>query len=104
MCKRCACSTGFLLKTDLFTVTSGLATEAVMAAIPPACRRAPEGTRPFMREGGDAVVELGPWRPRAAARHFVPALSVLGSVDYAFRFELSTATARGWSPWIATAT
>jgi len=76
----------------------------VTAAIPPACRRPIEQPGTIVREGADAVVELGPWRPRHAARHFVPALSVLGAPAHAFRFELSAVTARGWSPWIATAT
>lgn len=74
------------------------------AAIPPTCRRPIESPGPVIREGDDAVVELGPWRPRTAARHFVPAFSVLGTLAYAFRFELSAATAHGWSPWVATAT
>ena len=49
-------------------------------------------------------MELGPWRPRHGARHFVPAFSVLDAPAHAFRFELSVVTSRGWSPWIATAT
>ena len=49
-------------------------------------------------------MELGPWRPRRAGRHFVPAVSVLESAPFAFRFELSVMTAAGWSPWVATTT
>src|SRR5262249_11846541 len=37
-------------------------------------------------------------------RHFVPALSVLESAPFAFRFELAGMTAAGWLAWVATTT
>ncbi|PYM94374.1 MAG: hypothetical protein DME08_18180, partial [Candidatus Rokuibacteriota bacterium] len=57
--------------------------------IPPSCRRTVDALPSAVAEGADAVVDLGPWRPRAAVRHFVPALSVLGASAFAFRFELA---------------
>ena len=72
--------------------------------IPPSCRRTVDALASAVAEGADAVVDLGPWRPRAAVRHFVPALSVLGASAFAFRFELAVKSTAGWSPWIATTT
>ena len=72
--------------------------------IPPSCRRTVDALPSAVAEGADAVVDLGPWRPRAAVRHFVPALSVLGASAFAFRFELAVKSTAGWSPWIATTT
>src|SRR5437667_84990 len=86
------CNAGATLNTDLFAVTSAISAEAVTAAIPPACRRPIEQPTAIVREGADAVVELGPWRPRHGARHFVPAFSVLDAPAHAFRFELSVVT------------
>src|SRR5438445_10872041 len=72
--------------------------------MPPSCRRTVDALPSAVAEGADAVVDLGPWRPRAAVRHFVPALSVLGASAFAFRFELAVKSTAGWSPWIATTT
>ena len=101
-CKRCARDAEFRLNTDLFAVVSAVPTETVTDAIPPACRRTIDAHPAVVREGADALVDLGPWRPRSGGRHFVPALGVLAPAPFAFRFELSVMTAAGWSPWVAT--
>jgi hypothetical protein len=90
--------------TDLFAVASGVAADAVTAAIPPACRRALESPPPTRREGQDVVIECGPWAPRAATRHLVPAFASLSLADSSVRFEVSVLAGGAWSAWIATAT
>jgi Peptidase_C39 like family len=90
--------------TDLFAVVHGIEAAAVAAAVPPGCGRGVAAAPPVTRDGGDAVVELGPWRPRHPARHLVPALSALDGGAGRFRFEASVRTAGGWSSWVATAT
>lgn len=90
--------------TDLFAVASGVAADGVTAAIPPACRRALESPPPSVRDGADVVIECGPWAPRAAARHLVPAFASLGRADYSVRFEVSVLAAGAWSAWVATTT
>lgn len=90
--------------TDLFAVVHGIETSAVTAAVPPGCGRGVVLAPPVARDDGDAVVELGPWRPRHPARHLVPALSALGGGAGRFRFEASVRTGGGWSSWVATTT
>src|SRR5262245_7230704 len=89
--------------TDLFVVASGVAAGAVTAAIPPACRRPLEAPPATMRDGQDVVIECGPWAPRAATRHLVPAFASLGRAVYSVRFEVSVLAGGAWSAWIATA-
>jgi hypothetical protein len=89
--------------TNLFVATSGVARGSVEAVIPPACRHPIEvGTA--IINGDEALVETGEWRPRVAARHFVPSLSLLGGASPSFRFELSALSGGHWTPWAATAT
>src|SRR5262249_34592493 len=92
------------LNTDLFAAVSAIPTEAVTGVIPPSCRRTVGALPAAVSDGADAVVDLGPWRPRAAVRHFVPSLSVLGASAFAFRFELAVKSTTEWSPWIANTT
>lgn len=92
------------MRTDLLTVVSGLAPDRVLKAVPPACRRDPVPAPAPVTEGGDVVLEVGPWRPRAPVRHLVPALSLLGPERCAFRFELTARRAGEWTPWTATVT
>lgn len=89
--------------TDLFAAASALDASAIAAAIPPGCRRPIEAAPVATREGDDLLIEFGPWRPRRAARHLVPAFSALSDRPCSFRFEASAALAGGWSPWIAAA-
>ncbi|MGH7389069.1 MAG: C39 family peptidase [Candidatus Rokuibacteriota bacterium] len=89
--------------TDLFAVASAIDVAAVEVAIPPSCRRGVVPAPPVTRDGADAVVELGPWRPRHPARHLVPSLSPLERACR-FRFEASVRAPGGWSPWVATTT
>jgi hypothetical protein len=90
--------------TDLFAVASNVAADGVTAAIPPACRRTPESPPPAVRDGHDLVIACGPWAPRAAARHLVPAFASLGRDDYSVRFEVSVLAGGAWSAWVASAT
>lgn len=53
--------------------------------------------------GDEALIESPAWRPRAGARHFVPALSVLTAAECSVRLELSVAAGARWSAWVATA-
>jgi hypothetical protein len=90
--------------TELFAVVSGLDRVTVASAVPPACWRPPDTPAPATREGGDVLIETGPWQPRCGARHFVPAFSVLTPEAYSVRFELCALVGGRWSPWVATAT
>lgn len=89
---------------DLLVATSGIDVEAVARCVPPACRREPASAPTVNTADGELVLELSEWRPRVAARHLVPSLSLLTDVPYGVRFELSARAAGTWSPWIATAT
>ena len=51
---------------------------------------------------GEILLEFPEWRPRVPARHLVPSLSVLADIDYAMRFEVSTAIGGTWSDGSAT--
>jgi len=90
--------------TDLFAVAHGIDPAVVQGAIPPSCRRGVAAAPAPRDDGGDAIVELGPWRPRAPARHLVPSLSPLAGPACRFRFEASVRVAGAWSPWTPTAT
>lgn len=100
------------MTTDLFAVASSLDPGAVLAAVPPECRRGVEpppaaghlACGDAALEHGNLVLEFGPWVSRSPSRHFVPVLSVLGTVDYSVRFELAIETDGRWSPWVASAT
>ncbi len=89
------------MATDLFLAASGWPLDALLAAVPPSCRR--EGGRaPAPRlEGGAALLELPEWRPRRPARHLVPSFSALSPAEGGFRFELSVRRGTRWSPWVA---
>lgn len=50
------------------------------------------------------LLEFVDWRPRAPARHFVPAFAPVAPRPFSVRFELAARTANGWSPWVATTT
>lgn len=89
--------------TDLFAVAHAIEMSALAAAVPPGCGRDAAPAPPLAHDRGDAVVELGPWRPRHPARHLVPSLSVPGGAGR-FRFEASVRSDGAWSPWVATAT
>lgn len=90
--------------TDLFVAVARLDTRMVMDAIPPSVRRALDPAAAPRRDGDDVVVELGPWTPRAPARHFVPSLALLTPRAPSVRFELAARRAGAWSSWIATTT
>lgn len=76
----------------------------VIAAVPPACRRPVDALGAPRADGDDLVLEAPEWRPRAPARHLVPALAALGDGPRAFRFEMSARRDGAWSPWLTTAT
>ena len=88
--------------TDLFAVCSRLDARAVTDAIPPSVRRGLEPAPAPRRDGTDVVVELGPWTPRAAARHLVPSLALVTPRPPCVRFEISARRDGTWSPWVAT--
>jgi hypothetical protein len=90
--------------TDLFAVAARLEPRAVIEAIPPSVRRPLEEPRVPQREGDDVVIQLGPWTPRAPARHILPSLAVLTPHAPSMRFELSARRAGSWSAWVATTT
>jgi hypothetical protein len=92
------------VKTDLFAVVSGVDRASVAGAIPPDCRRDVEPAPAAVRVGPDTIVEAGPWRPRRATRHLLPAFSALSPIDYSVRFELSVLAGGAWSPWVGTVT
>jgi peptidase C39-like protein len=90
--------------TDLFAVTSGLDVERrLLTAIPPACRRPVDRPPRPIEEDGAAVLEFPPWRPRRAASHFLPSLSLLSSAEWSVRFELSVEHRGDWCAWTASA-
>jgi len=90
--------------TDLFLVARGMPPAALLAAVPPACRRRIEDALPPTPDGDDLVLTFPEWTPRRRAVHLLPSLSVLTSSPPAFRFELAAQTAAGWSPWVAAET
>ena len=90
--------------TDLFVVTSGIDAETIARAVPPACRVDPSSPAVVTTSNGELILESPEWRPRSAARHLLPSLSLLGNVPYAVRFEISARAGGAWSPWVATAT
>src|SRR5262245_35878993 len=75
-----------------------------MDAIPPSVRRSADVHDSPRRDGNDVLLELGPWTPRAAARHLAPSLALLTPRRFGVRFELSGRRAGEWSPWVGTAT
>jgi Peptidase_C39 like family len=90
--------------TDLFVAASGITSENVARAIPPACRRDPSAPPRITASPRELIFEFDAWRPRAASRHLAPSFSMVTDVPYVLRFEVS-ARARGrWSPWVATVT
>lgn len=79
---------------------SGFPPEALLAAIPPACRRAIEPAPSPRADGSGVVVELPAWTFDRPVRHLVPAFSALADPDYGARFELSACRSGRWSPWV----
>jgi hypothetical protein len=92
------------MSTDLFLTASRLDVSALARAVPPSCLREIETTAAWHRVGDDALLDCGPWAPRRAAAHLLPAFAALAPVAPAFRFELSVRVNGGWSPWVATVT
>jgi hypothetical protein len=89
--------------TDLFAVAARLDARVVDDAMPPSVRRGTEPAPAPQRAGDAVVIEVGPWTPRAAARHLLPSIAVLTPRPPSVRFELSAARGGAWSPWLATA-
>jgi hypothetical protein len=89
------------MPTDLFLAASGWPSSVLADVVPPACRRDVQAAPAPRREGDDAVVDLPEWRPRSAARHFVPAFSAVHPAPASFRFEVAVQQGRGWSAWVA---
>jgi hypothetical protein len=90
--------------TDLFAAAARLDVRTLTDAIPPSVRRDLEDAEPPRHDADDVLLELGPWTPRAAARHLVPSLALLTSRPYGVRFELSGLHAGAWSAGVGTAT
>jgi hypothetical protein len=90
--------------TDLFAVAARLDPRVVIDAIPPSVRRDLEQAPVPGRQDDDVVLELGPWTPRAPARHLLPSLALLTREPYSVRFELAGRREDAWSPWVGTAT
>jgi hypothetical protein len=76
----------------------------LLAAVPPACRRAIDDAPSPAQDGDDVIFTFPEWTPRTPAVHLLPSLSALTSAAPAFRFELAVKTAAGWSPWAAAET
>jgi hypothetical protein len=89
--------------TDLFLGAAGLAAGALARVVPPSCLRSVEAGA-IHADGRDTVLELGPWTPRRAAVHVLPAFSPLAAAAPAFRFEVSGRAEGAWSPWVSTVT
>lgn len=90
--------------TDLFALTRRVAPAMVERVIPPSCRAGVTLRDSVDRRGDEVVIDTPEWSPRRAARHFVPAFSLLAGRRWTFRFELAIATGTGWTPWVASAT
>src|SRR5439155_760660 len=90
--------------TDLFAAAARLDPTAVADVIPPGVRRDVEDAPAAPPDGDDVVIELGPWTPRAPARHLLPSLALLTPREYAVRFEVCGRRGASWTAWIATAT
>jgi hypothetical protein len=89
--------------TDLFAAAARLDPTAVGDVIPPGVRRDVEDAPAAYKDGDDVVIELGPWMPRAPARHLLPSLALLTPREYAVRFEVCGRRGASWTAWIATA-
>jgi len=87
------------MTTGLWAAVSGLPPAAVVAAVPPACRRALDPATAWIED--DAVILEGPAWPADGATHFVPAFSALTDAPFSVRFELSARAHGAWSPWVA---
>jgi hypothetical protein len=92
------------MTTDLFMAASGLDVTMLRRVAPPSCLRGIEGAGVARPDGGDVVLELGPWTPRSAVAHLLPSFSPLTPAPPAFRFEVSARMEGTWSPWVATVT
>jgi hypothetical protein len=92
------------LVTDLFAAAARLDARALIDAIPPSVRCGLEASEPPRHDADDVLLELGPWMPRAAARHLAPSLALLTARPYGVRFELSGKRGGGWTAWVGTAT
>ena len=90
--------------TDLFACCARLPARLVGDAIPPSVRCGLDPAPEPRREGGDVVLDLGPWIPRAPACHLLPSLALLTPGRYAVRFEVSGRRGGAWTPWMATTT
>jgi hypothetical protein len=87
------------MTSALWVATSGMPVSALLAAIPPACRR-PIDAPAQVRPGADEVVLESPVWPAAGATHFVPAFAVQASTPFSARLELSVRSDGAWSPWV----
>src|SRR5919108_286955 len=87
------------MTTGLWAAISGMPAAAVVAAIPPACRRTLDDATAWT-DGDDAIIEAPVW-PAAGATHFVPAFSALTPEPFSVRHELSVRVGAAWSPWVA---
>ncbi|HTO12919.1 MAG TPA: C39 family peptidase [Candidatus Binatia bacterium] len=87
------------MTTGLWAAVSGLPAAAVLAAVPPACRRTVDAATAWS-EGDAMIVETPAW-PADGATHFVPAFSALTDAPFSVRLELSARTGGAWSPWVA---
>ena len=100
---RAAAIDGIRMHTDLFAVANGIDTAVIDRIVPPACRAGVERAGAPIVAGGETIIEAPVWRPRRAARHFLPAVCVLASTVPSFRCELAVETRARWSPWVAAA-
>lgn len=89
--------------TELFGVARRFDPSFIERTIPPACRAGVTLRDHVARRGDEVVIESPEWSPWRAARHFVPAFSVIAGGRWTFRFELAIATGAGWTPWVASA-
>ncbi|HEY2996757.1 MAG TPA: C39 family peptidase [Methylomirabilota bacterium] len=86
------------MTTGLWAALSGLPADAVLAAIPPACRRTTDTAGGWV-EGGEAIVETPAW-PTTGATQFIPSFSALTEAPFSLRLELSARVGGAWSPWV----
>jgi hypothetical protein len=90
------------MTTGLWIAASRLQSDALLAHVPPQCRRAVNAVGPtsVAAVDGDVLVTGCEW-PVAGATHFVPSLAALTETPYSARLELSVRVDGAWTAWTA---
>jgi peptidase C39-like protein len=91
------------MTTGLWLAASGLDGAALLAHVPPGCRRSLDTARTETVDAasGEVLVEAPEWSVNGAT-HFLPSFAALAGAPYSARLELSVRLAGGaWTPWTA---